>query len=324
LKQQLSQQEIDSYFDAADVTRPPSDVAAVPFDFRRLDRIPKSLVGSIHTLHEVFVKSLCSNLTVYLRSFVSGSVTSVEQMPYTDFAEALPASTCLLYLTLDPYEGYAIVEASPPLVASVLELVLGGSGKVETELNREITEVEKPLLEGFLHIVTQNLRETWKPVVAVSFATNAIETRTQSSGRFVPTEAVVAVAMELRIGDRGGMLNLAIPSIALKTMGQRFDQQWTNRRSENPATELAIRRKLARDLQVTLGCQYSGDSIGLRDLLGLSVGDVVILPGFDETVDVLVNGTAKFRGALRVSQNNRRAVAIQHRCADISQTAMRA
>jgi flagellar motor switch protein FliM len=75
---------------------------------------------------------------------------------------------------------------------------------------------------------------------------------------------------------------------------------------------------------VTLGCQYSGDSIGLRDLLGLSVGDVVILPGFDETVDVLVNGTAKFRGALRVSQNNRRAVAIQHRCADISQTAMRA
>jgi flagellar motor switch protein FliM len=313
LKHQLSQQEIDSCFDAANGVRPVTSAGVVPFDFRRLDRIPKSQISSIHFLHEVFVKNLCSSLTLYLRTFVSGSLISVEQMPYADFSEALPTPTCLVYMSMDPYEGYAIMEASPPLIAPILDLVLGGSGKTETELNREITEVEKPLLEGFFQILSHDLRETWKPVAALSLTSHAIETSPQPSGRFVPSEAVVAVAMELHIGERIGMLNLAIPSITLKTMGQRFDQQWTNRRPENPATELAIKRKLARDLQVTLECEYSGDTIAMRDLLSLSADDVLVLPGFDETVDVLVNGIPKFRGGMRVSQKNRRAVALEHR-----------
>jgi flagellar motor switch protein FliM len=73
LKHQLSQQEIDSFFNAATGASPTVDAGAAPFDFRRLDRIPKSQVSAIHFLHEAFVRSLSSSLTVYLRSYVSGS-----------------------------------------------------------------------------------------------------------------------------------------------------------------------------------------------------------------------------------------------------------
>jgi flagellar motor switch protein FliM len=172
--------------------------------------------------------------------------------------------------------------------------------------------VEKNLLEGFFQIVTHDLRETWKPVVAVTFATSAIETSVQLSGRFVPTEAVVAVAMEMRIGESTGMVNLAIPSLTLKTMGQKFDQQWASHKSENPAAELAIKRKLARSLQVTVECQHSGATISLKDLLNLAVGDILTLrPGLDETVDVLVNGKPKFKGFLGVSAKNSRTVVLE-------------
>jgi flagellar motor switch protein FliM len=311
-KHQLSQQEIDSFFDAATGSRPSLDSGAIAFDFRRLDRIPKSQVSAIHFLHEAFVRSLSSSLTVYLRSFVSGSLISVEQLPYSDFAEALPTPTCLVYLNMDPYEGHALIEINPSLMAPILDLVLGGNGKIKADLDREITEVEKTLLEGFFQIVTHDLRETWKPVVEISFATSSVETSPQLSGRFVPTEAVVAIAMELRIGDAVGIVNLAIPSITLKTMGQRFDQQWATHRLENPAVELAIKRKLARDLQVTLECEYPHATIGMRDLLNLSAGDIFTLgPAFDETVDVLVNGTPKFKGALAVSARKSRTVVLE-------------
>jgi len=314
LKQQLSQQEIDSIFDAATGAQPSADLGADPFDFRRLDRIPKSQVSAIHLLHEAFVSNLTASMTVYLRSFVSGSLISVEQLPYSDFATALPTPTCLVYLNMDPFQGHALMEFSPALIAPILDLVLGGSGKTKAEMDREITEVEKTLLDGFFHIVINDLRETWKPVGDVSFAMSDIETSPQLSGRFVPTEAVVAVAMELRIGETTGMVNLAIPSLTLKTMGQRFDQQWTSHRSENPAIELAIKRKLARDLKLTLECEFSRAMIGLGDLLTLSPGDVFVLgPEFDGTVDVLVNGTPKFRGALGVSAKNRLTVALEQR-----------
>jgi flagellar motor switch protein FliM len=306
LKHQLSQQEIDSFFDAATGAHPVANSGAVPFDFRRLDRIPKSQVSAIHLLHEAFVSNLSSSLTVYLRSFVSGSLISVEQLPYSDFATALPTPACLVYLNMDPFQGHALMEFNPNLIAPILDLVLGGSGKTKAEMDREITEVEKTLLDGFFHIVTNDLRETWKPVGDVSFAMSGIETSPQLSGRFVPTEAVVAIAMELRIGETAGMVNLAIPSLTLKTMGQRFDQQWTSHRMENPAIELAIKRKLARDLKMTLECEFSRVRASLGNVLTLSPGDVFVLgPEFDGTVDIRVNGTPKFTGSIGVSPKNR-------------------
>jgi flagellar motor switch protein FliM len=309
VKHQLTQQEIDSVFDAATGARPAFTDGVVPFDFRRLDRIPKSRVSAIHSLHEAFVRSVSSSLTVYLRSFVSGSLISVEQLPYSDFMETLPTPTCLVYLSMDPYQGHALIEVNPTLIGPILDLVLGG--KVTTELGREITEVEKLLMEGFFQVVTHDLREIWKPVAAINFAASGIETSPQLSGRFVPNEAVVAVAMELRIGENIGMMNLAIPSITLKTVGQRFDQQWTSHRSDNPTTELAIKRKLARELNVTLECVYSRNTILMKDLLSLSVGKILTLgPAFDETWDILVNGTPKFRGAVCVSPKNQLTVVL--------------
>jgi flagellar motor switch protein FliM len=307
-KHQLSQQEIDSFFQSAGVKEKAPD-AAVPFDFRRLDRIPKSQIGAIHHLHETFVRTLSSSLSAYLRSFVSGSLISVEQLPFTDFAEALTSPTCMAYFGMQPYEGHSLIEVSPSLIAPILELVLGSNEKVVAELNREMTEVEQELIEGFFQIVAHDLRETWKPVVEMDFAINSVETRPQLSGRFAPTEAVVAIAIELRIGDSAGMINVAIPSITLKMIGQRFDQQWTVHKSANQAIEMAIKRKLARQLQVTVDCELAGETISLRDFLSLAPGDLLkggaVLEG---PASIAVNGIPKFQAVLETEGNRLVAV----------------
>jgi flagellar motor switch protein FliM len=299
LKHQLSQHEIDSFFQASSPEREVASSPAVQFDFRRLDRIPKAQVSAIYHLHEAFVRTLASSLSAYLRQFVSGSLISVEQLPYSEFAEALQSPTCMAYLAMQPYEGHTLIEVNPALILPILDLVLGGDGKVTVDPHREMTEVEQSLIEGFYQIVVHDLRETWKPIVAVDFSIGSIETTPQVAGRFAATEAVVAIAIELRIGENVGMVNVAIPSITLKMMGERFDQQWTVHKSENPVTEAAIKRRLVRNLRVTVDCELAGPSLRIQDILNLAPGQVLgNLPGFDGPMDILVNGVSKFKGTL--------------------------
>jgi len=101
LKHQLSQQEIDAAF--ASQTGPGDSRAAVkPFDFTRLDRIPKAQIRAVHQLHENFIRNISSSLAAYLRTNVSMNLVSMEQISYAEFLEGLSSPTFIAYLGLRP------------------------------------------------------------------------------------------------------------------------------------------------------------------------------------------------------------------------------
>lgn len=306
MKRQLSQQEIDSLFQTG-AAKDGAAESTVSFDFKRLDRIPKAQLSAIHHLHETFVRTFGTSLSAYLRSFVTGSLISVEQLPFSEFAEGLQSPTCIMYLSMLPYEGHTFVELTPALIAPILELILGSTGKLQTALDREMTEVEKDLIESFFHVLAQDLRETWKPVAAIGFGFTPIETKPQMSGRFAPAEAVVALGIELRIGETAGMINIAIPSITLKMMGQRFDQQWTSHKTSDPAVEQAIKERLLKALRVSVDCELR-ETIRLRDLLELAPGQIFKRGAELGPLDILVNGFPRFKAIVAQEQHKRVAM----------------
>jgi flagellar motor switch protein FliM len=240
-----------------------------------------------------------SSLTVFLRSYVSGTLVRVEQLPFGDFADSLPSPTCVAFLTMQPYDGYSLIEIDPSLAAAILDLVLGGDGKVTGDLDRELTEVEESMMEGVFRILVHDLGETWKPVVPVSFALENIETRPQRSNRISRSEAVVALTMELHIAEQVGMVNLVIPSATLKLMHRRFDQHWAVHKCGSQETEMAIRRRVSRELLLDVDCDLRGARIRLRELQALKVGDVISLGiATGSPVTVTVGGKAKFKAAI--------------------------
>src|SRR5947209_4157084 len=204
---------------------------AALFDFRRPDRIAKSQLRAIHQLHDNFVRNLVSSLSAYLRSYVIVNLVSVEQLSYSEFLECLPSPTCIASLGLKPYDGNAVLELNSSLIFPILEILLGGDGKLQFSANREITEIEQVLLDGLLRLILRDLHEAWTFVTPIDFTIDNIETEPQFLQILAPTEAVVAVAIEIRIGDSIGMMNIAMPSIIIKMMRQKFDQQWTLRKS---------------------------------------------------------------------------------------------
>src|SRR5205814_9248817 len=157
LSRQLSQQEIDDVFlTAHDKKR---EAPAIKFDFRRPDRIPKSQVRAIHLLHDNFVRNLVSSLSAYLRSYLTVNLVSVEQLSYAEFLDGLPSPTCIVSLSLSPYDGNGVLELNPSLVFPILEMLLGGTGKSSSSIQRDITEIEQKLLDGLFRIVLHDLRE---------------------------------------------------------------------------------------------------------------------------------------------------------------------
>ncbi len=296
---------------ASDRAEPAGSDAVTPFDFRHSNRLPNSQLTLLHVLHDSFVRLLTQSLSLTLRSFVSGNAMSVEQFTYGEFSAQMQSPTCIVYLSMLPYEGFAAVEINHSLISPILDHVLGGNGKIDSELDRELTDIEKGMLEGFFRIIPHDLTEAWRPIASIGFAYDCVETEPLLSNRISRNEAVVVIAMELRIGDKVGKVNLAIPSITLKMLRHKFDQQSTTKRTVSPEIEAAIKQKVAEELTVDLDCAVVGSRIRLSDLLNLKAGDMVDLGiEFDRKGSLLVNGVPKFRGEVIV-EGSKQALVIE-------------
>jgi flagellar motor switch protein FliM len=300
---ELSQDEIDAVFQSRQGNSAARlNSKAVPFDFQRADRIPKSQLRTIHSLHENLVRSLIFSLSAYLRTHVSGHLVSVEQIPYSTFLDGLPGQTCMVSLDLLPYRDNAMLEINPSLIFPILELLLGGKETSGSTYNRDLTEMERYLLTNFFQLVARDLERTWRGVDEVEFKVDTLEAKRQQMRTLGPMDAVVAIGMEFRIDDRVGMINLAMPSITIKSMVQKFNRQGPMSQAEPSEAEQQRVLKLLNRAVVTVEPQLAS-RLTVRDLLALEEGSVVLLDhAINQPVVGLANGKARFEGEI-VSEN---------------------
>jgi flagellar motor switch protein FliM len=310
-KRQLSQREIDAVFESRTEAGMGAEEKVVAYDFMRPDRIPPAQLKAIQFLHENFARSLASSLSAFLRSYVQVNLASFEQISYGEFADGLQSPTVIAGLSLRPYEGYAVAELSPTLFFPALEVLLGGSSKAPVTPAREITDVEERLLEAFLRVILQDLREAWRQVAVIDFAVETVEKEPQLLQVLGPHEAVVAIGMEVRVGSSVGALNMAIPSLLIKMMRQRFDEQWTTRKSECTPQERQHILHLVSGSEAWMEVRLPGCRISARQISQLRPGDVLVLDiGVGEPVLCYVNGMARFYGKA-VQAGKKRAVLIE-------------
>lgn len=309
MSRELSQQEIDAVFQ--NMTDRKRDTPAVKFDFRRPDRIPKSQVRAIHLLHDTFVRNLVSSLSAYLRSYLTVNLVSVEQLSYAEFLDGLPSPTCIVSLGLSPYDGNGVLELNPSLVFPILEMLLGGNGKGSGNIQRDITEIEQKLLDGLFRIILHDLREAWKGVTAVDFTIESMETEPQLLHLLAPNEAVVSIGVEVRIGESVGMMNIAMPSIVIKMMRQKFDQQWSVRKTHANATEQVRVLRMLREGALELEARLEGPTLTIENLLQLTEGHLLVFDyPVERPVELLVNGTHKYSANL-VGTGRKRACQVE-------------
>ena len=237
------------------------------------------------------------------------NLVSVEQLSFAEFSQCLPSPTCIVALGMRPFDGNAVLEINSSLVFPILEMLLGGVGKpTGNKLMREITEIEQSILEAVYRIILHDLKDSWRQVTNISFSIDSHETEPSLLQFLAPNEAVVAISLEIRIGESAGMMNVGIPSIIIKMLRQKFDQGWTNRRTAASEDEQARVMRLIRPARVHLDARLQGPTLRMEDLMELKEGDVL---AFDysttKPINLLVNGKLKYVGQV-VSAGNKRAL----------------
>jgi flagellar motor switch protein FliM len=171
---------------------------------------------------------------------------------------------------------------------------------------REITEIEQSILDSVFRIILHDLKEAWHPVATIGFAVEQHETEPQLLQILAPNEAVVAVGFEIRIGDISGMMNLGIPSIIIKMLRQRFDQQWSMRKGDTTEENQTRLLNLIQNSEVKADARLSGPTLSMQDLMALEEDEVLCFDyPVDRPLDLFVNGQRKFKGEIVTSGRKR-------------------
>ncbi|MGE3840657.1 MAG: flagellar motor switch protein FliM [Vicinamibacterales bacterium] len=274
--------------------------SVVAYNFRRPDRISKDQIRSLHFLHDRFARNVTTSLSAYLRAVTDFSIASVEQFTYSEFLMSLPDPTAFYALSMDPLDIMAALELNPNVAFSMIDRMLGGSGRIAT-LQRALTEIEQNVVDAVVKLIVENLTEAWRSIVEVQFKVTGRETRPQMLQVAAPNEVVVQLGFDMRLGDARGMLNLCVPATAIEAVGASFAQTWHRFRREPTAAD---RRSLHDNLlQVVLAVEAGLESqLRARDLITLRPGDVLSLGcSVAQPVNVRVRGSSKFNGRLRAS-----------------------
>jgi len=275
-----------------------SGKAAAPkvelYDFRRADHMPRDQLRTIRQLHENFSRALGASLSAYLRAYVSVNLISLEQISYREFSHTLSSPTVLMVLEMAPLEGNALLEISPSLAFPILEIALGGSGKNVAVPDREITEIEANVLRGVCRILLNDLQEAWRIITEINFRLLRHETEPQMVQFLAPNEAVVAACIEVSLAERTGTINLAVPSLLIKMLRQKFAERSSVRHRSSPDEEQRM-FDLVQGALLSLEARLHAGPLRFQDLLRLAAGDVI---AFDHPVDrpiqLAVNGLPKF------------------------------
>jgi len=281
----------------------------VPYNFRRPDRLSKEQVRALYLLHDLFSHSLSSSLPIFLRTISEVTLISVEQQAYVEYLYGLPDPTTIFTLTMHPLQGVSVLELNPSLAFPVIDRLLGGKGAPLPEA-RACTEIEQKILESFLKVVIDDLREAWKPMVELEMQIVGRETRPQLLQIVAPNEVVLSIVFHVQVGDARGMMSLCIPALILEPIIQKFNQSFYSRNREVPPAQTRSLLDMLSSVSFPVAAELHGTTAAIDDLMGLAPGDVLRLDHpVDRPVELSVGGIVKFHGEL-AAHNGRTAARV--------------
>jgi flagellar motor switch protein FliM len=243
------------------------------YNFKRPDRIAKNQMRSLHFVHDRFARNASSSISAYLRMVVEISLEAIEQVTYGDFLANAADPTCYASISLKPLDGQAALEIRPEAVFPMIDRLMGGSGE-SLQTIRPMTEIEQRVIQAVLKLLVDNLKESWRPVYSIDFATTSIETHPHMVQVVGPNEMIIHFRFRMRIKNTVAKINLAFPTLVLEPIIHIFDQDWHNRKK---ITHDAALLHQVRQVPVNVSIESGDTTFPMQSLLSLEVGDTLVL-----------------------------------------------
>lgn len=282
-----------------------SSKEAVNYNFSRPSKFNREQLRTLEIIYDNYGRALSSFLTGYLRTNIEVEVINSEPITYRDFSMSLSNPTIIAIVDFEPFKGQLILELSINLGYAIIDRILGGPGYPTNE-TRDLTEIEKVLLERVFMQMLGFMPEAWENVAHVDPKLNQIETNVQFAQVLPPNEMTALVTLDVKVGSVKGFFNFCIPHIVIESIAQKLStKNWFT--SKSSAKEISIHRDQLEDrlenTWIDVSAVVGRTNVMVSDFVNLQVGDVIPLDSYiNSNLSVMVGDLLKFNAKPGISR----------------------
>jgi flagellar motor switch protein FliM len=246
------------------------------YDFKRPDKFSRDQIRIVSLIHEFYARSCSIYLSELLNINAHVHVASVDQLNYEEFIRSIPTPTTLGAISfgessnVDTIIKNGLLEVDPVISRELINRVTGG-GTLDFKVVKELTDLEKTIIETPLVNLICLLREAWRKICDLRPILSQIETNPVYLQLVSPHEMVMLVTLEAKIGEVEGMVNLCYPFPSLEPILKRLNSNyWYSYPSEKTDKEVKI-----DDMNITLKCELFKVIKKYSELKNIKIGDII-------------------------------------------------
>ncbi|MDI6785951.1 MAG: flagellar motor switch protein FliM [bacterium] len=268
------------------------------YDFKHPDKFSKDQLRTIQLVHESFARLVSATLSTQLRAMVHTKVVSVNQITYGEFMQSVPNPSTLAIIDLDPLKGEGLVVMNQNVSFGIIERLLGGKGG-ETNLTRELSDIELTLIERIIDRILNNFKEAWASTIEIRPRISNIECNPQFTQVIPPGDMVILTVMDIGIGEIEGKLSFCLPGVSIEPFATKLSSQHkyiasSGRKELDEKSVRKVKKELSK-ITVPVIAELGVVNISLNDVMQLQIGDVVKLQmGINNDLILKVGGKAKY------------------------------
>jgi flagellar motor switch protein FliM len=256
-----------------------------PCDFAAIGGVDQARLSPLVKGSEALAISLPPALQSKLRLTCEIALQGSEQVSCRSFMEKA-ASSYIVLLELGAHSDVALLQVDSALLFPIIDRLLGGSGE-QSELSREVTEIEDQIAQDFVRVFCQELQTAWKNF-KVTVAVGARQSSDHLQKAFSASDNALVFNFTVSMQSVTGGMQLMLP---VASMGAFLGSNTVSiRETSRKGTMNARFVEKSLDWSFALELTLVGGKVSANDLLNLSVGKILPLGVSVRTPGVLKIG----------------------------------
>ena len=313
MREILTQEEVDALLEAFDKGEigdaPPSAPGfCTPFDFHSRKPIADAQQIIMETIQDGIAKGVAVHLSGALHHEVKVTPSSSYGDSSAGFLSNFKGTSCVGLITAENTPGHVFLAITPFLAYSLIDLMLGGEGKIEQHEEKEFSPLEVRLVRRILVGIMAEISKAWARFAPLRLTFGKVET----NPKMLPSREGQdpLYVMSYRMEADGGLsrdFSVALPFSLLEPLKTAPIPVERDTKSAQLASRI---REGLNGIPVEITGILGEAHLPVRQILSLKPGDVVETSReITMPVLLLVDGRPKFTGRPGVS-NGKRAVKI--------------
>ncbi len=303
----LSQSQIDALLAAAmsgtqDLTQQKEEKKYQKYDFRSPRKYTKERLKMLNGVFENYAKVLNTRINALARATCEVEVDTVDEQRYYEFSNALIDGqvVTLAYLNIngDREDTPVIIVATPSIMVSLIDRLMGGNGDVEEDLPSDYTYTDLDL-SLYINLMTDFvgiMGGSWENYISLAFEFGRIEANPTLVQLIGFEETVILVSLDINFSNSSGRLDICLPDAVLSKIFTEINKgNAVLRKEREDHSEEIYSHIQTSDLEIT--AELGRTRLQLNDIYNLAVGDVIDMNiKKDSVVSLRIGGREWFAG----------------------------